>query len=389
MYRIYLKNKGDLSFSILHNPMLADDGLVVANPVLRETLNTHGTLRFSVAPTNPLYDTISSRNSKVKVMSDTNNNKVWFGRVIDVQVGWNKCLDVYCEGELACLNDSIYRPFGFKGRPSVLFTDLIQTYNDSLTGGYEFEVGNVSVTDPNDLIVRSSAYADTVWRTLDAKLFGSSLGGYVIPRYDAETDTHYIDYLALDENDQYAKTSTQIIKFGENLLDFSKYVTAEDVFTVLIPYGAINGEDDPPENGQWDGNRLTIKSVNNGDDWIENQSGITAWGRIVSTNVWDDVTVASNLLTKATAYLAQSIAQAMTVSVNAVDLAFIDVDIEQIQVGEYVRVISKPHDMNILLLCTSKTTYLTQLEESDIVLGAGLKTISDLQGRELANVRDA
>lgn len=383
MYRIYADGQ------IIHNPFFAEEGRVVINPVLHEKLNTHGSLEFTIAPTNPLYDAIEPRNTKIKVMSDSENNKPWFGRVISMERGWQNTLKVYCEGELGCLCDSIDRPFVYKGSPSTLFSTWINNYNSSRTNGYVFAVGNVSAIDPNDTILISSQFPDSIWGRLDEKLFDSSLGGYIIPRYDAGTDTHYIDYLALDENDQYAKTSSQIIEFGKNLLDFAQTLDASEIMTVLVPYGALREEgDEEPEPDpvvnqlvQWDGNRITIASVNDGKRWIENQDGIDMYGRIVGTHTWDDVTVPANLLTKATAWLAQQIWTSVNLEISAVDLAFVDVDIEQIQVGEYVRCKSKPHDMNVLLLCTEKTTYLTELESSDIILGAGLKTITDLQKR--------
>lgn len=385
MYRIYANGQ------TLHNPFLADDGRIVIDPVLREKLNTHGSLEFGIAPTNPLYSQIEPRKTLIKVMSDSENSKPWFGRVMSMERGWKNVLTVYCEGEFGCLCDSIDRPYGFKGVPSALLQKLIATYNGSQTHGYEISMGHVTVTDPNNLIVRSSNEPMPIWNRIEDALFGSSLGGYVLPRYDAENDVHYIDYLSLDENDPYAKTSTQKIEFGRNLLDFAQTWNAADVMTVLVPYGALRDMDDPdyeegpPENGAWDGNRIHIASVNNGRRWIENQDGIDAYGRIVGTHTWDDVTQPSNLLTKATAWLAQQIWQSVTLEISAVDLSFVNVDIDQIQVGEYVRCESKAHDMNVLLLCTEKETRLTQLESSAIILGAGLMTITDLQKRGQTN----
>lgn len=384
MYRIYANGE------ILHNPLFADKGRVVIDPVLNEALNTHGSLRFGIGPTNPLYESIEPRTTAVKVVSDTNtNNKPWFGRVVSVERGWNNVKQVYCEGCLAYLCDSVMRPFGFKGSPADLLGELLATYRGSHTNGPDFQLGNVSVVDPNNTIVRSTSEPLSVWEVIDQSLFESSLGGYVMPRYDAENNVHYVDYLALDGNDQYVHVSSQIVKFGKNLLNFTEHGSAADLITVLIPYGATREEDDPdyeegppqPTTGlePWDGNRITIAPVNDGRRWIEDTDASTRWGRTVGTHTWDDVTVPANLLTKARAYLAQQIWQSVTLELSAVDLAFVNADIEQIQVGDYVRCQSVPHDLNLLLLCTSKTTYLTQLESSGIVLGAGLKTITDLQ----------
>lgn len=382
MYRIYANGE------ILHNPLMADRGRIVVNPVLQEKLNTHGSLQFEIAPSNPLFELIQPRNTLIRVVSDTNaNNKPWFGRVVSVERGWKNMKTVYCEGVLGHLCDSLTRPFVFKGSPAKLLDVMLGTYRGSTTRGPDLYLGNVSVTDPNNTIIRSSDEPMSIWSAIEGNLFDSSLGGYIIPRYDAENDRHYVDYLSLDENDQYARVSSQVVEFGRNLLDFTEYASTQDVITVLVPYGAEVGSADPPSPGQdeieaWDANRLTIESVNGGRRWIENADGIQMWGRIVGTYTWDDVTVPANLLTKAQTYLAQQMWQSVTLEVAAVDLAFVNADIEQIQVGEYVRCKSKPHDLNVLLLCTEKTTYLTELEKSDIVLGAGMKTITDLQKGE-------
>lgn len=387
MYSIYADGE------LLHYPLLDADGKIVINPVLREKLNTHGSLQFQIAPNNPLYDKLEPRKTKIKVLSDTRNDKPWFGRVMSVERGWNTLLNVYCEGEFGCLCDSLVRPYAFKGGPAVLLADLVANYNGSRTDGYPLQVGNVSVTDPNNYIVRSSDSANSVWAVMRESLFESSLGGFLLPRYDKANDVHYIDYLALDESDPYAVTSAQEIEFGKNLLNFVQTRNAADVFTILIPFGAQLADDDPdyedgtPESQghlvNWNGNRLTIKDANNGRIYIENADGIAMWGRIVGTHTWDDVTIAQNLLNKGTAYLAQQIWESVNIEVSAVDLAFVNADVNQIQVGEYVRCKSKPHDLNVLLLCTEKTTYLTQLEKSSIMLGAGQRTITDLQAQSL------
>ena len=384
MYRIYADDV------LLHNPLFAEKGRVVISPVLTEKLNTHGSLQFGIAPSNPLYDAIEPKITKIKVVSDANvNNKPWFGRVVSVDVGWNNIKDVYCEGALAYLCDSIMRPFGYKGSPADMLDGLLANYRGSHTSGPQFLLGNVSVVDPNDTIVRSSSDPMSVWDVIDQDLFNSSLGGYVLPRYDAENDRHYVDYLSLDDGDQYAHVSSQIVKFGKNLLSFTEHESAVDIITVLIPYGALLEPDDPdyedgppkPESGfeAWDGNRITIESVNDGKRWIEDTDASEKWGRTVGTYTWENVTVPANLLTKARAYLAQQIWQSVTLEMSAVDLSYVNADIEQIQVGDYVRCESVPHDLNVLMLCTQKTTYLTELESSGIVLGVGLKTITDLQ----------
>lgn len=384
MYTIYCDGE------ILHHPMLDDEGKVVIDPVLREAINTHGSLTFRIAPSNPFYDVLAPRKNLVKVVSDSRNAQPWFGRVMQVDMGWNRVKTVYCEGELGCLADVIYYPFGWTNDVTVLLWRLITRYSQASKPNphYDFQMGNVSVTDPNNTVVRSSAYAYNIWHLMEDKLFGSSLGGYILPRYDAENDIHYIDYLSLDENDQYRHVSSQKIEFGKNLLDLSEHIIATNVATVLVPYGAeLEEEDpgyapDPPSDGHWNGNRLTVASVNDNKEYIVNNAGVNIWGYVWASKVWDDVTVAANLMTKGQKWLGDQIAAGVTLEVSAIDLSLVDADIEQINVGDFVRVVSAKHDLDTLLMCSSKETYLTELERSGIILGRGMDGISDISSRE-------
>lgn len=375
---------------VLHTPDGGDLGTVLINPVLTEKLNAHGSLEFGIAPSNPYYDKLEPRKTKIRVV-DTISRRTWFGRVISKEQGWNNVYNVFCEGELGYLNDVVFIPFGFKGSPEQLLTEFLARYRGAGTQGYSFQVGHVSVTDPNNTIVRSSDTTTTIWEAVRSNLFESSLGGYILPRYDAQSDTHYVDYLALTEDDQYAKISTQAVRFGQNLLDFSRSISAEGVITWLYPFGAqlnpgdAGYESGPPENGSWNGNRVSIQSVNNNHRWLRSAAGVALWGTVVGTKIWDDVTDPANLKTKATAWLESQIHQNVSVEVSAVDLSFVDADIDQIQVGEYVRCISDPHDLDVLLLCTEKQTHLTALEKSVIMLGAGELTLTDLQRKETKN----
>lgn len=70
------------------------------------------------------------------------------------------------------------------------------------------------------------------------------------------------------------------------------------------------------------------------------------FGRITKIHEWDDVTTADNLLTKGKAYLNDGITMSVSLKVKAVDLHLVDVNTELISIGDEVRVVSKPHDID-------------------------------------------
>lgn len=74
------------------------------------------------------------------------------------------------EGELAFLLDSVQRPYDYFGTISGFLNLLIDNHNAQVEEAKWFTVGNVTVTDQNDYIVRSNIdYVDT-WTELQKKL---------------------------------------------------------------------------------------------------------------------------------------------------------------------------------------------------------------------------
>lgn len=377
MYRITVTTDG--TTQILHHPRLFSDGYVVANPVLTEEVNTQGSLTFSVAPTNPLYDTLENRKTYVEVLDDAGH--VWSGRVLYAEENIQRMKSVYCEGELAFFADSIQRPFVYDGRIADFFTQAITEHNSQVDADRRFAVGVVTVTNSNDNIYRSSEKPLTSWEFLKNKLFGSTLGGYIRTR--RLDGTVYVDYISGFGH------ASQTVEFGENLTNLKKFVSAEDVITCLIPYGSrLNTEytepepvaaDNPNTIIRWGGNRLKISAVNDGKDYIKNSGGVALFGEVWGSKTWDDIKYAQTLLDTATGWLSldAQIADKITIDAGAIDRSWLDIDAQALSVGDTVRIISKPHDINIELICTKRVIPLMNLGQSQIILGAPKKALTD------------
>ena len=179
-------------------------------------------------------------------------------------------------------------------------------------------------------------------------------GGYVQIRHDG--DTRYIDYLSTVTN-----SSNQTIEFGKNIIDMSKHISGEDIYTALIPLGAtledsITGETTYEK-------RLNISELPNEtdetivkkDDYIYDREAVAKWGWIWKVEKWNDVTVASNLLSKAKKQLKNAIDAEMTIEMTAIDLHLLNVDIDRINVADKIRCISQPHNLDTVLIVNSIT----------------------------------
>jgi len=232
------------------------------------------------------------------------------------------------------------------------------------------------VADANDYIVRNNAEAVKTWAEMKAKLL-DLLGGYIIPRYEVENgqEVEYLDYLA-DSGGQ----NGQPIVFAENLLDLDQYIDASEVCTVLVPYG--KADDDT-------GVRVGIASVNDGDDYIESETGIELFGKVVGTQVWDDVTEPANLLAKAQAALAMSILMSIRLDIRAVDLSRLGADVSAIRIGEYNRVVSPPHGIDAWYQCSEIELRLDKIDGSKFAFGATGTTLTQRQASNSSQIVQA
>ena len=362
MYKIYLDE-----YPIYD---VRDKNYVVDVPQLTLEINKLGTLKFKIYPNHPYFDRLEKLSS---VLTVYNGNKAVFkGRLINDEQGLQNEKNIECEGVLGYLNDSIVRPYSFNGTPAEHFTNLFDIHNSQVTEHQQLKVGTITVTDPNDYIVRSSVNYGSTWDILKEDLL-DKLGGYLRVRY--EEDGTYVDYLA-----DFDDTSTQVIELGQNLIDVLVKNDAADVYTAIIPLGAeIENEDGTAE-------RLTIKSVNNDLDYIVNQDAFEKYGLIfapVDKTTWDDVTVASNLLTKGTNYLNnQAVMLKSSIDTSAADLGLIDEQVEEFMIYEYVRFVSKYHNMNQRFLLNKLTIALDKPKNKKITLG---KETSSLTGIQMGN----
>ena len=351
-----------------------DKDLNIDNPTLDLEVNKVGTLKFKIYPSHPLFSLIENKVSKFTVKKG--NRTIFKGRMVNEEQGINKSKNIEAEGSLAYLNDSIVRPYDFNGTPAEHFTNLITNHNSQVADYQKFQIGTITVTDPNDYIVRSSiSYANT-WKVLSEDLL-NKLGGYLRIRY--EDDGTYIDYLA-----DFDDTSTQVIELGQNLIDVLVKNNSAEVYSVVIPLGAEQAEvKDEEGNVVTPKERLTIKSVNNDLDYLVNEEALNKYGWIVAPiedTTFEDVTIASNLMTKGQKYLDnQAVMLKSTLEVSAIDLNLTDSEIEAFFIYEYIRFISKVHNINERYVSTKISIPIKEPKNMKITLGEERSSLTGIQ----------
>ena len=373
-YRIYADQW------LLHDDRL--EQLKVLSPKLALEVNKTGSLTFSIYPEHPYYNKIAKFTSIITVYQD--DLLIFRGRVLNDEIGFYNEKQVVCEGQLAFLLDSIQRPYDFTGSVVEYITLLVTSHNAQVESAKQFAVGNVTVTDPNDYIVRSNIDYVITWEEINKKLL-NILGGFLQVRF--EDGTAYLDYLQ-----DFSTLSTQTVEFGKNLLDLKKIRKGEGIATALIPLGAKLKDDEGQDTDQ----RLTVETVNDGLDYIFNQDAVDQYGWIFSTATWDDVTEASNLLTKGQSHLASLANLVESIELTAADLAMIDMTVDSFHIGTYVKVVSKPHGIDQLFMVSKLDISLVEPSQNKLTLGGtflgfseALHGLSDNQGQIIQSVENA
>ena len=315
---------------------------------------------FEILPTHPCFNNIKKLKSIISVFAIKNTNeyeKLFEGRIPELDKDFNNIGEAEAEGVLSYFRDSIQRPFEFHDiTPEDFLKEIVNRHNEGVDETKRFEVGDVTVT--GNLYRMNEKYVTTL-EILNDRLI-DRLGGYFRVRYVG--DKKIIDYLK-----DFDGVNAQTIEFGENLLDLTQVATAADVYSVVIPIGA---QDE-------DGNALTIKSVNDGKDYLENHEAIALYGRREAVVEFSDVTLASNLKTKGEEYLQSTIEESLTIEMKAVDLSLINHNIQAFRMYDWVKVISKPHSIIKSFLLKKMEINLIDPTDSYIQLGQIIKGISD------------
>jgi hypothetical protein len=354
MYRVYCDD------ILLYHSKL--ENLVLLNPSVELEVNKTGSFTFTVPSDHPYYWLIRKLKSIITVYQD--DYLLFRGRVLDEEIGWHNERKVSCEGELAFFLDSIQRPYDFTGGIREFLQMLLDIHNAQVDVDKRFTLGNVTVTDPNDFIVRSDIDYVTTWEVIQKKLL-DLLGGYLQIRHVG--DVHYLDYLK-----DFTLLAPQKIQFGKNLLDLKRIRKGADIATSVIPLGAKLKDAEGKDTDE----RLTIAAVNGGLDYVVDDDAKAQYGLIVKTVIFDDVTEAANLLTKGKAHLAGLVKLPETIDLTAADMATLGQDITSFHIGTKVRVESKPHGIDQLFTVSKLSIKLLDPAANKLTLGGVLDTFT-------------
>lgn len=359
MYKIKLDGK------ILYYP--GDRQAVVINPELDLQTGYAGELTLKVPVLNPLYNDIHNRKSMISVYRD--KTEIFYGEVRTREKDRFKNQPIKVTGALSFLADTILPQQEWHDMsPREMLDAWLQLHNNQVEDRKKIYIGVVTIHDSNDSLYRITDRENTL-EAIREKLV-DRLGGHLRLRH--EEDKLYLDWINIQE---YGKYCEQPIQFGENLLDYSETMTADDVITALIPLGAAIEQETDENASEFERleKNVDITSVNDGKDYIYSKEAVESFGWVWKTEKWDDVATPANLLKKATEYLTTQQYENLVISLTAVDLSLFGQNYDSFDIGDRVLCNAIPYGMKKVLPVMEMKIPLQQPDQAQLTLGENLQ----------------
>lgn len=342
----------------IYSDVFALESMKVLNPKLTLEDNGAGSLTMTLPPQNVGYGTINRMTTDISVQKD--GEELWSGRVLQEDKDFYNNRILYCEGELAFFNDSSQPPGEYAGLSVRAYLEkIIAVHNSKVPANRQFTLGAVTVVDKN-----YPTYYTNYEKTI--AIFNSlveAYGGHL--RVRKVDGVRYLDYLA-----EYPDTCSQVIQFGSNLIDFTRKWDSTEFATVIVPLG--NRLDDSPIEAL--DAYLTVSSVNKGSIYVQSDAAMASYGWIEKVVTWDEVTDPAVLLEKAKTYLSDLQFDNMELELSALDLHYLDVNVEAVKLLDEIRVISYPHGLDRLFPVTKLEIPLDDPDQTQFKLGDTVKT---------------
>lgn len=391
---MYFVKYGD---SYLHDPRSNDLMLLDLNLEFGE--DSCGFCDFTIYPNHPLYGNIKAHDFKNIIRVYDNDFLLFAGYIYELGKEFYLDGHVKCKGELSYLNMSIVRPYTRKFlNISSCLSWFVDTHNSQVDDERKFSIGKIQ--DKNIVLeCRNDSYS-TVLNEINSNLIeNTKTKGYLSIRY--EGNKKFIDY-ELEHNTK----NSQTIDFGVNLTSYTSTEDFEELATYVIPIGNRIEETNTGENtGTNTGEStitdtavdkyLDIQGLPNGpintdiykfNDCLYSKSAVEKYGWIGKTYSNSEVDNVGVLLKEGLEILNEYSKPNITIEIKAIDMHSMNPTMKPIRIGEWVRVRSKPHDVDDYFLCKTISLDLNSPENSEYVFGKAVNSFTSTYKKE---VKDA
>ena len=374
----------------------------VISPNLEKEVGSAGTLSFVLPPTNIYYDNISRDSSEIVCYK--NDEEIWRGRILTDKMDFYNQRNIECEGVLAYFNDVIvpYIIYGDPKTPEYTYPDwinyiLTNYYNprngngNNYYGNYDKRIYMGTFDNYNQEVTKLRSFSsenNTVLELINDA--ANTCKVYPVIRHEKRNGDavakNYVDFIGCHEQTGMPDGSffgvvvNQEIIFAENLLDFTKnydvstLVTAvtmkgsqiedSDNYYDLTPLGAFT--EDGISHVNADTAMFNVDAVSS-YGWRETVLDVETTGTEESTP--DSAKPSYQLKTIGKNYLRVSQFDNMSIEISAVDLAYLGLNVDFIDIYKDIKVISDPHGLDRYFPITKIEIPIDQPENTTYTMG--------------------
>lgn len=389
---------------------------LVLSPKLTREVSKGGSLSFTMTRDHEQYESLQKMSTCITVEQD--DKEIWRGRVLSHEADWYNRRVIYCEGALSYFNDSAITPFNYEGKLAQFLQHLIDAHNQQC-GSMEmkrFELGTVTAA-LGDLVVHygdrdsygvGEDYGST-WDIID-KMVLKVYGGYAYCTYNPATGNNVLNYC--DQSFEADRLVDQTIEYGVNLLDFTEKTDTNSLFTRVYPMGSKHTVEETKWKWKflWWGEKYTesheerygisgtdaatvskylpkgysyrLDSSDGDCGWIQNDAAAQKFG-IVSALGEYDTDSDNDAFAAGVQDLQKNSLMVTSYTVKAVDLRDAGYDKDRLTFASYAHIISKPHSIDVIMLCTKLVEPLDQPDKKEYTFGMTRQTLTD---RQVANL---
>lgn len=407
MYEIYGYPYGNQDAELLIYQPGNKNGTVLSPKLTRE-VSKGGSLTFTMTREHPMYEMLQKMSTVVVVKQD--GKETWRGRIFSHEADWYNNRAVYCEGALSFFNDSCVTPFNYEGTLKEFLQHLIDVHNAQVGQKMKmFELGTVTAALGNQVVHFGDAdqYGvgedyGKVWDIID-KLVLKVFGGYAYCTFDAATGYNVLNYC--DQAVEEKRVTAQKIEYGVNLLDLTEKTDTNGLYTRIYPVGnkhtvketrwkykfkwlpgGLGKYTDEHEEryGIMDTDSATIQQYlpQSGyrydleDGYIENTDAVKKFG-VIARIVEFDTDSANDTFAAGVQALQQNHLMVTSYTIKAVDLVDAGEATERLTFACYAHILSAPHSVDAIMLCSRLTEPLDHPEKKEYSFGMTRRTLTD------------
>lgn len=407
MYEIYGYPYGNPDAELLIYQPGNKNGTVLSPKLTRE-VSKGGSLTFTMTREHPMYEMLQKMSTVVVVKQD--GKETWRGRIFSHEADWYNNRAVYCEGALSFFNDSCVTPFNYEGTLKQFLQHLIDVHNAQVGQKMKmFELGTVTAALGDQVVHFGDADQYGVgedygkcWDIID-KLVLKVFGGYAYCTFDAATGYNVLNYC--DQAVEEKRVTAQKIEYGVNLLDLTEKTDTNGLYTRIYPVGnkhtvketrwkykfkwlpgGLGKYTDEHEEryGIMDTDSATIQKYlppsgyryDLEDGYIENTDAVKKFG-VLSRIVEFDTDSANDTFAAGVQALQQNHLMVTSYTIKAVDLVDAGKATERLTFACYAHILSAPHSVDAIMLCSKLTEPLDHPEKKEYSFGMTRRTLTD------------